>query len=205
MLNLIDLSEHNGTADFKKIASDSLHIDGVILRAGYGRVSTQKDKMFERNFREAKAAGLAVGAYWYSYATSAAETKLEAKAAMRAIAGKTFELPVYFDIEDKRQQPLSKAVCSAMVRTFCDALEEQKYFAGVYSFDSFFDSNLDESIPKRYSAWVARVERKKPKFCKNYGAWQYSFQGRVDGVNGDVDLSECYVDFPKIIARANLK
>ena len=63
----IDVSVHNGNIDFQKVKAAGY--DFVILRAGYGREITQKDSTFEKNYKNAKAAGLQVGAYWYSYAT----------------------------------------------------------------------------------------------------------------------------------------
>jgi GH25 family lysozyme M1 (1,4-beta-N-acetylmuramidase) len=204
MTKLIDVSHHNGAIDWAKVASDPQKIGGVIIRAGYGRVSSQRDKCFEKNYCGAKKAGLPVGAYWYSYATTTTDARAEAKACMRVIAGKTFDYPVYFDIEDKCHLPLSKAVCSDIVRAFCDCLEEHRYFAGVYSFDSFFGSNLESGIPARYTAWAARVERVKPKYCKPCAAWQYSWKGKVNGIDGDVDLNEFYKDFPGVIRKAGL-
>jgi GH25 family lysozyme M1 (1,4-beta-N-acetylmuramidase) len=204
MTTVIDVSHHNGNIDWERVRSDPKNIAGAILRAGYGRVSSQRDKCFDRNFREAKKAGLPVGVYWYSYATTTTDARAEAKACMRVISGKKLDYPVYFDIEDKCHIPLSKAVCSDIVRAFCDCLEEHRYFAGVYSFDSFFNTNLETNIPERYSAWVARVERVKPKCCKNYGMWQYSWKGCAEGINGDVDFSECYKDFPGVIAKYHL-
>jgi GH25 family lysozyme M1 (1,4-beta-N-acetylmuramidase) len=154
---LIDVSHHNGSIDFGAVGSDPQGISGVIIRAGFGRYVSQKDKRFEKNYSGAEAAGLDAGAYWYSYATNTNEALSEAKACVKIISGKKFSYPIYFDIEDKCQLYLSKAVCSDMVKTFCGYLEEHGFFAGVYSYDSFFSSNLSEEIPKRYSAWVARI------------------------------------------------
>ena len=67
----IDLSKHNGTVDFAKVKSDGICF--AILRAGYGRLASQKDALFETYYSNAKAVGLPVGAYWYSYAMSTEE------------------------------------------------------------------------------------------------------------------------------------
>jgi GH25 family lysozyme M1 (1,4-beta-N-acetylmuramidase) len=204
MTTLIDVSKHNGDINWQAVKADCQKIGGAILRAGYGKSVSQKDTRFEKNYREAQAAGLPLGAYWYSYAVSPEEAELEAKAFLRVISGKQFSYPLYYDIEDERQQKLSKAVCSDMVTAFCSILEKAGYFAGVYSYDSFFASNLSEDIPARFTAWAARVERKKPRCCKPHAMWQYSWQGRVDGISGNVDMNECYTDFPGIIARKGL-
>jgi lysozyme len=76
-------------------------INFVIIRAGYG--NGNKDKWFDENYRKAKAAGLHIGAYWYSYATSADGAKQEAQSCAKVLSGKQLDYPVYFDIEEKSQ------------------------------------------------------------------------------------------------------
>lgn len=202
MVRVIDISKHNGTIDFAKVKADG--ISGVIIRAGYGRHISQKDPTFEKYYASAKAAGLNVGAYWYSYALSVPEAKIEAAVSLEAIKGKQFELPVYFDIEEEKHVALGKTICSAMVEAFCSTLEATGYFAGVYSFDSFFGSNLAESTQKKYTCWVARVENVKPAYCKAYDMHQYTWEGKVSGMPNVCDISYCYKDFPKIIKKAGL-
>jgi GH25 family lysozyme M1 (1,4-beta-N-acetylmuramidase) len=202
MTKVIDVSVHNTVTDWSKVKSQG--IDGVIIRAGYGKASSQKDKMFETHYKNASAAGLHIGAYWYSYAVTAEEAKLEAKAFIECIKGKTFDMPVYFDIEESKQVNLGKALCTEIVNAFCTAMENAGYFCGVYSFDSFFSSNLDNEVQKLYSCWVARVDGKKPASCTSYGMWQYSWKLSLTGFTGDVDVSYCYKDFPTIIKSAGL-
>ena len=202
MVKIIDISKHNGSIDFAKVKSDG--ISGVIIRAGFGRLLSQKDPKFESYYADARAAGLDVGAYWYSYAMSAEEAKTEAAVFAEAIKGKQFELPLYFDIEEKKQVALGKTVCSAMVEAFCGAMEAAGYFAGIYSFDGFFGSNLTADVQSRYSCWAARVENVKPVYCKTYGMHQYTWKGIVKGISGYVDISYCYKDFPTIIKSAEL-
>ncbi|MDR0903125.1 MAG: glycoside hydrolase family 25 protein [Ruminococcus sp.] len=206
---LIDVSHHNDNIDFAKVKADPQGVSGVIIRAGFGRYVSQKDKRFDKNYAGASSAGLDVGTYWYSYATNKNEALSEAKACAKIIAGKKFSYPVYFDIEDKCQLYLPKEVCSDMVKTFCDYLEERGFFAGVYSYDSFFSSNLKTDIPKRYSAWVARVNSAgasviKPTHCKVYAMHQYSWNGAVSGIKGSVDMNLCFKDFPAIMASKGI-
>ena len=99
----IDVSKHQGVIDWSKVKTDF-----AILRAGFGRYASQKDPQFERNYAGAKAAGIPVGAYWYSYARSAEEAREEAKACLQVLQGKQFEFPIYFDIEDCSQSYLAK-------------------------------------------------------------------------------------------------
>jgi GH25 family lysozyme M1 (1,4-beta-N-acetylmuramidase) len=199
---LIDVSKHNGSINWKKVKADG--IEGVIMRAGYGRFASQKDTCFEKNYAGARAAGLIIGAYWYSYAISEATAKAEAEAFLETIAGKHFELPVYIDIEDQCQLKLTKAECTAIVDTFCGVMEAAGYFCGVYSFDSFFASHLAADIPQKYTVWAARVENQKPSYVSSYDIWQYSWKGNVDGITGHVDMDICYKDFPAIMTEHGL-
>ena len=97
----IDVSVHNGKIDWQKVRAAG--IDFAILRAGYGRLASQRDNRFKENYAGAKAAGIPVGAYWYSYAMSEDEARLEADVFLSVIKGKQFEFPVYYDVEEKKQ------------------------------------------------------------------------------------------------------
>lgn len=201
MVKVIDVSKHNTVVDWKKVKESG--VEGVIIRAGYGRHISQKDPTFDTYYSGAKAAGLNVGAYWYSYADSPADAKVEAAVFLEAIKGKQFDMPVYFDIEEEKHVAMGKTMCTAIAAAFCDVMEQAGYFCGIYSFDNFFNSNLEKSVQQRYSCWVANISR-EPQFCTSYGMWQYCWVASVKGVSGNVDISNCYKDFPKIIKAASL-
>lgn len=198
---LIDLSKWNGDVDFNSVRSDG--IDGVIIRTGYGIESpSQKDPRFEEYYAGAAAAGLHIGAYHYSYAKDVKGAVKEAEFMLKIVKGKSFDLPIYGDFEE--QGNLSPAVCTAMCSAFCDRLEKEGAWAGIYSYDTFFRDKLSENIPKRYTAWVARVEDIFPKCvpAPNIGVWQNSWKGRINGIGGRVDTDCCYKDFPAAIKKA---
>lgn len=203
MLNFIDLSEHNGAVDFNKVKAAG--VDGAILRMGYGQEDKkQVDKRWEENYAKAKAAGLQVGAYHYSYALTGTDAVKEAQFALKLLQNKQLELPIFFDIEEKKQVLLERTLCTNIVMTFCEALEEAGYWAGVYSFDSFFATNLTPYVQKRYTCWVASVEERKPKACTAWNIWQYTWKSRIPGVVGDVDCNRCVKDFAPLIKAKGL-
>lgn len=199
---ILDVSCHNGIVDFTQVKKAGY--TGVILRAGFGKSITQKDKCFQTYYKDAKLAGLNVGAYWYSYSKTSSEALLEAKTFLQAIKDCQLELPCYYDIEDKTQIPLGKTVCTEMANTFCKYLEDNKYWAGVYSYDSFFGSNLDISIQSRYAIWVARVDGRKPQFCKTYQGWQNSWVVKIPNHTCDFDSSIFTVDYSNLIKSRKL-
>lgn len=199
MIYGIDVSKHQGVIDWGKVKTGF-----AILRAGFGRYTSQKDPLFERNYAGAKAAGIPVGAYWYSYAKSAEEAREEAKACLQVLQGKQFEFPIYFDIEDSTQVSLGKAVLTTMCEAFCDTLEKAGYFAGVYASTYWFTHRLDHArLSTRYTIWLAdyRAGYNKTLIRQMH---QYTSKGHISGISGRVDLNVCTLDFPHIIKNAGL-
>lgn len=195
-MKVIDISKHNGNIDFAKVKASG--IGGVIIRAGYGKSVSQKDQKFEANYKDATAAGLHVGAYWYSYATTAEEAKEEANCFLQCISGKRYSLPVYLDIEEQASQKNAAEI----VKAFCETVESGGYFVGVYASKSYFESYV-KNAAKPYTLWVAQWGN-ACTYSGNYDMWQYSSTGSVPGISGNVDLDICYKDFPSIIHKAGL-
>lgn len=197
----IDVSVHNGNIDWGKVKADG--IEFAILRAGFGRLEKQKDEKFEQNYAGAKAAGIPVGAYWYSYAMDEDEARLEADVFLKVIKGKQFEMPVYFDLEEKKQFDLGKEKVSAIMRAFLERVESAGYFTGLYGSASSLTTHTADDIKTHYTIWLAHWVD-KTNYSGAYGIWQYSEKGHVDGINGNVDLDICYKDFPTIIKGKGL-
>ena len=197
----IDVSVHNGNIDWNRVKSAG--IDFAILRAGYGRLASQKDERFEQNYSGAKAAGVPVGAYWYSYAMSEDEARLEADVFLSIIKGKQFEFPVYYDVEEKKQFALGKEKVSAIMRAFLEKVEAAGYFVGLYGSASSLNTHTSDDIKSRYTIWLAHWVN-QTSYGGAYGIWQHSEKGRVDGITGNVDLDIGYKDFPTIIKGKGL-
>ena len=197
----IDVSVHNGSIDWQKVKNAGIQF--AILRAGYGRELSQKDAKFEENYRNAKVAGIPVGAYWYSYAMTEDEARLEADVFLSVIKGKQFEMPVYFDLEEKKQFDLGKEKVSAIMRAFLEKVEKAGYFVGLYGSASSLTTHTADDIKSRYTIWLAHWTD-KTNYSGAYGIWQYSDKGKVDGISGNVDLDIAYADFPIIIKGKGL-
>ena len=197
----IDVSVHNGNIDWNKVKSAG--IEFAILRAGFGRLEKQKDEKFEQNYAGAKAAGIPVGAYWYSYAMTPEEAELEANVFLKVIKGKQFEMPVYFDLEEKKQFDLGKEKVSAIMRAFLEKVEKSGYFTGLYGSASSLTTHTADDIKSHYTIWLAHWVN-QTNYSGAYAVWQYFEKGHVDGINGNVDLDICYKDFPTIIKGKGL-
>lgn len=198
----IDVSQWQGSKiDYKKVKEAGINF--VIIRAGYGKSISQKDPCFETNYKNAKAAGLNVGAYWYSYAKTLEDAKAEASTCIQAIKGKQFEMPIYFDLEEQSQFARGKTFCSNLVKIFCSAMEAAGYWTGLYISRSPMQAYITDEVYNRYSLWLAEYGP-KCNYGKYYGMWQYSSKGKIDGISGDVDLDVCYEDYPARIKAAGL-
>lgn len=197
----VDLSDWQGLeVDFAQIKSAGY--DYVILRAGFAR---SEDKAFEGNYSRAKAAGLDVGVYLYSYADTK-EGVLEEAAALKArLKGKTLEYPVYFDLEDPETHgSMSSEALTALALAFLDEMAADGWLVGLYSCKSWLDYKMDtEKICKKYECWMAQYLSDGSyalydRYDDVYGMWQYSSSGSVPGVPGGVDMDVCFKDYPSI-------
>ncbi|MDE5946351.1 MAG: glycoside hydrolase family 25 protein [Oscillospiraceae bacterium] len=197
----IDVSSHQKNIDWNKVKNN---IEFAILRAGYGREVSQRDDFFEENYRKCKENNIPCGAYWYSYATTKQDALKEADVCLEVIKNKKFEYPIYFDIEDSSQSSLGREKISEISETFCKRLEEAGYWTGIYSYKSFLESNLTEEIRNRYAVWIAHTGVEKTNYSGQYGIWQFSHTGHIDGINGDVDCNYCYTDYLELVRTAGL-
>jgi GH25 family lysozyme M1 (1,4-beta-N-acetylmuramidase) len=195
----IDISQYQKNIDFAKVKASG--IDYVIIRAGYGKYTKQKDPQFETHYKNATAAGLSVGAYWYSYASSVEDAKLEAQACLAVIKGKKFDYPIYFDLEESTQFAKGKSFCDSIVKAFCGELESAGYYAGLYISRSPLQQYISTDVANKYALWIAEYAT-KCNYSGDYGMWQYTSSGTVNGISGNVDRDYCYVDYPTKIKSA---
>lgn len=196
----IDVSVWQGDFNFKQAKNEG--VEFTILRGAY---STSKDTKFDRNYQEAKAAGLDIGVYHYTMATTPAEAIEEAKFLLdNVLAGKRFELPIYFDIEDIVHKAMSREQVSAVTREYLEYLESRGYWVGVYSSKSFIDTYLEEDIKKKYAMWVAQWNIELT-YTGQVGMWQFGGETnyiRSTQVCGQtVDQNYMLVDYPNLIKQ----
>lgn len=196
---IIDVSEHNTVTDWRAVKADG--IEGVIIRAGYGRGNV--DKKFREHITGALAAGLHVGIYWFSYAYSADMAEAEAYYCMNTVSDVVswmdITLPIFWDFEgdsmnfaNKCGVEVSRETLEDMAVAFCDALETEGHMSGIYA-------NLD--YEKRYgllsvaeyagySVWYAQYNYKMDTSIQSPDMWQYTSGGQVNGITGNVDMNK---------------
>jgi GH25 family lysozyme M1 (1,4-beta-N-acetylmuramidase) len=187
----IDISEWNCDINFNKVRNTG--VTCVIIRAGYGKDPNQEDNKFQEYYRQAKSAGLNVGAYWYSYATSVDAAKAEVKNCMNTIGGKQFDLPVFLDVEEYRQAVLPRRTLTDIISAFCDGIKSYGYDVGMYSAKSMLvDSAYPDELSSKYLIWIAAPNTSYSDLPSYVDLWQYSWNGKVDSIRNDVDLNYIY-------------
>lgn len=198
----VDVSVYQGNIDWNKAKADG--IEFAIMRAGYGKYVSQKDKYFDQNMKNAKAAGLPCGVYWFSYALTPEDAIKEADACYEVIKNYKLEYPVSFDMETESQMKLPKETVAQIIEAFCGRMESYGYYTTLYTYASFLNYKVEDRIFDKYDIWVAHYNTNKPAFNRNYGLWQYSCTGSVWGITGNVDRDYVYLDYERIIKNAHL-
>ena len=192
MKKLIDVSEWQGKIDWEKVKP---RIDGAILRCGYGGdLEKRDDAQFKRNADECTRLGIPFGVYLYSYAKTVEQAKSEAAHVLRLVKGYKLSYPVYLDLEENGTQ--TGAVERANV--FGDIIEKAGYWCGVYANLNWWNNYLKGL--DRFTKWVAQYNVKCDFKGSHLDIWQYASNGKVDGIKGNVDMNECYRDFPAEIS-----
>lgn len=197
----IDVSQWQGTVNWKKVKADGISF--VFIRCSYTSLKSfnlHTDPKFTANVTAAAAAGLKVGVYHYSGATSATEAKKEANYVLKVIKPykSKITLPVMFDYEPGTRvtanyKKTSKTTRTKYATTFCNAAKAAGYTSGVYCSTSWFPDYFNISSLSSYSNWDAHWATKNT-YTGAYDFWQYSDAGKISGIGGSVDCNFWYTN-----------
>ena len=198
----IDVSSFNGYIDFEAVKNYG--IDFVIVRLG-GRGYGEEGVIFEDdyalyNLKEARKAGLMVGAYFFSQAISAEEAREEAEFCLDLLDGFYLDYPLVFDwetidsSENPRTENISAETLTECAKTFCDTVNDAGYIPCLYTDSKKAYMKFDLSKLPNVDIWYA-FYNDEPDMYYNYMMWQYSCTGYVEGIEGDVDLNICFKNY----------
>lgn len=200
----VDISKWQG--DFNLAQAKAEGVEFVIVKAGGSDAGRYKDKQFENNYNKCKQLGIPVGAYYFSKDLSVADAEASAEHFIGLLKGKQFELPIYMDVEHQSMLGLGKQKLTDVVETFCNKMEEAGYYVGIYSSESFFRNQMDESRLSRFTHWIARWSKMKPSM--SCGMWQFGGEqnyiksNKIAGVVCDQDY--LFQDFETVIKKKGL-
>ncbi len=196
-----DFSVHNGKIDWDKVKEAG--VDFVMLRAGYGKNNI--DERFYDNARECMRLGIPFGIYWFSYAYTEEMAEKEAEYALEAVGKYKLSCPVAYDLEyDTVRYAASKGVgirsrlATAMAEAFCGRVERAGYMAVNYSNQDYMTRMFGGSL-LAYPLWFARYNKTAGR--EDMTLWQYSPEGKVPGVKGNVDMNYAYMELPSMDAQ----
>ena len=194
---VIDVSRYKEKIDWAQVKGN---VDGAIIRCGYGSdLPNQDDPYFQENVTGCIDNGIPFGVYLYSYAKTQEGARSEAAHVLRLTEPVKDKLsyPVYLDLEEQGTE--AGAVERAIV--FGEIIEAAGFWCGVYSNANWWQNYLKDGL-ERFTKWVARYSEEKPDgISGTYDMWQYSNQGQVPGIRGNVDMNICYRDFPGEIKK----
>ena len=200
----IDVSKWQGKIDWKAVKSDG--IDFAIIRIGYRGENgvLYRDSNADYNIQQAQKAGLLVGVYFFSTATSTDEAREEAAFVAKAIKGYKISYPVVYDCEGfsaqgSRMYNLTSAARTMNALAFLGDIKaagyEGMFYASKFDLEGAWDT---QSIESDYKIWVAHYpsvtypQAERPQYSGKYAMWQYTNRGRVKGVEGNCDMIVSY-------------
>lgn len=205
----IDVSRYQGTIDWAQVAAAGYK--GAMLKTMSTNRKLSKradglyiDPTFETNYRNARAAGLDVGVYYYTYATSEAMADAELALVREAVRGKELTLPLAVDVEDNKIKQLSTLDLSNLTAYALEQVEKMGFYAQLYTYTGY-KYELDMArLSSRWDVWLADYTGKTPKVDFKYNAHQHTSKGSVPGISGPVDLNVTTLNYPKIIRKKGL-
>ena len=174
-------------------------VDYAIIRCGYRGSSSGwliEDPYFWQNLQNAKKAGVKVGIYFFTQATTMVEAVEEASMVVTLLGGETLDYPVFIDTEgaggNGRADGLDADTRTMVCESFCRTIENAGYQAGVYASCNWYRNNLHAEDLDAYKIWLAEY-RQTPQYEGRYDMWQYTSSGSVAGIEGRVDLNVSYI------------
>ena len=199
--HVIDVSKWQGVIDWERVKAAG--VDGVMIRAGYGAGNI--DEQFTRNARECNRLDIPMGVYWFSYAWTNEMAKAEARYCLDAIAPYRIQFPVAYDWEydsmDRAQKngvTPGKAEITGYAEAFLSAIDAAGYYAANYTNLDYLTRYFDGNRLKQYDVWLAAYRDTRP--AARHNMWQYTSEGHIDGIAGNVDMNRAYVHYPSLIA-----
>ena len=197
----IDVSEFTERIDWKKVKNDG--VDFVYMRIGRRGATTgllYLDDEFEANYAGATENNLKIGVYFFSQAVDEKEAREEARFVINNLKHKTLHLPVAYDLEEvnlpndtARIDGLSKQQFTKNAIAFCEELKQHGYQPIIYTYPYWAENLYDMEALSEYPIWLAVYDADVPKHDYPITIWQYSKEGRVDGVNYDVDFNIMFI------------
>ena len=206
----VDVSRYQGLIDWAQVAAAGYK--GAMLKTVSTNHKLSKradglyiDPTFETNYRNARAAGLDVGVYYYTYATSEAMADAELALVREAVRGKELTMPLAVDVEENKLKPMSTLDLTNLTAYALEQVEKMGFYAQLYTYTHYSNMELDMArLSSRWDVWLADYTGETPNVTFNYNAHQHTSKGAVPGITGNVDLNVTTLNYPRIIRKKGL-
>lgn len=200
----IDVSRHQGNIDWSKVKKDF----AIIKITNKGNVVEDK---FEQNYKGCIDNNIPIGGYKYVYATTVNEARAEAEGMLKVLNGRKIPYGIWIDMEDETIRPIGKQALSAVILEEAEILKAAGYDVGIYCNLDWYKNVLDSKmLESNYPFWIARYPKvdngtyneNSTLSPKSFAvAWQYSSKGKVDGINGNVDMDVLFVPIEEVFGK----
>lgn len=205
----IDVSHWQGTIDWEKVATSGKTF--CVMKCQYEAKSHNIDEQFEANYKGCGENGIARGVYIYIARASMADPESDINALLNHLNGRKLEYGIWLDLEDSTLRAKGKAYIRELAYKYADAFMKAGYFVGIYCNRDWYINVIHEDLKQDFDFWIARYPSNdtgtynvnsslKPSDTIAV-AWQYSSKGKVDGINGTVDLNVDYDGIIELIAN----
>ena len=205
----IDVSRYQGVIDWAQVKAAGYR--GAMLKTVSTNHKLSKradglyiDPTFETNYRNARAAGLDVGVYYYTYATSEAMADAELALVREAVRGKELTMPVCVDVEENKLKPMTTLDLTNLTAYALEQVEKMGFYAQLYTYTGYKYELDMPRLSSRWDVWLADYTGKAPKVDFKYNAHQHTSKGSVPGITGSVDLNVTALNYPRIIRKKGL-
>ena len=188
MIKGINVNHIQGNINWKNVKKAGMQF--AIICAG---LNNKKDSQFESNYAGCKEHNIPCGVVWSSYAKTVGDSKCEVENLLDIIKDKNFEYPVWLNVDFISDN--GKERCNAIAKAFIEAVESAGYTVGIKGSTFVLEHYIDESLKSNRPVYVSQISVDKPDYSGNYDMWEYSCKGRVRGIKGYVNMSNCYTDY----------
>ncbi len=206
----IDVSKYQGTIDWNMVRESG--VEFAMIRVGYRAKSTGEifeDPTARYNLQEAQAAGIKIGAYFFSSAVTKEEAREEAVFTMNIIAKYRITYPVAYNCEDflstdSRQYGLDASARTELACAFLDEISAAGYTPMFYASKGELEGNAQwntDTLSSRYKIWVAQYpdqpypQTNASSYTGTHAMWQYTGQGIVAGISKKTDVNVAYFGY----------
>lgn len=195
----IDVSKYQPSINWESVKASGVNY--VIIRCGYRGSSTGvliEDPCFRSHIKGAKSVGLKVGVYFFTTAVNEAEAVEEASMCAYLCSNYGIDYPVFMDCEPSGRagyNAMSAAQRTEIIKAFCNTIRSAGYTPGVYANKTWLSEKINTGGLSGCRIWLAQYNSDGPTYSGHYDMWQYTSKGKINGINGFVDMNQSYLGY----------